>query len=85
MTKIRYSISIRSRCEKGIALVIVLWIVVLLSIMAASFAYSMRTETTLTTFAMERAQARALAEAGIAYAAQKLLIQPPRSRKSVAH
>jgi general secretion pathway protein K len=66
---------IKTRCEQGIALVIVLWIVVLLSIMAASFAYSMRTETTLTTFAMERAQARALAEAGVNYATQKLLFQ----------
>jgi general secretion pathway protein K len=66
---------IQTRHERGIALVIVLWIIVLLSIMAASFAYSMRTETTLTTFAMERAQARALAEAGVAYAVQKLLLQ----------
>ena len=62
--------------EQGIALVVVLWIVTLLSVMAASFAYSMRTETSLATFAMERAQARALAEAAIAYAAQKLLLQP---------
>lgn len=65
-----------TRGEKGIALVIVLWIVVLLSIMAASFAYSMRTETKLTTFALERAQARALAEAGMVYAIQKLMFSP---------
>ena len=44
--------------------------------MAASFAYSMRTETSLTTYALERAQARALAEAAIVYAVQKLLLQP---------
>ncbi|MBL8250345.1 MAG: general secretion pathway protein GspK [Candidatus Competibacter sp.] len=49
-------------------LVIVLWIVTLLAVMAGSFAYSMRIETRLATSAVERAQARALAEAGIAYA-----------------
>ena len=72
-----YSTHLYRHHEKGIALVIVLWIVVLLSIMAASFAYSMRTETTLTTFAMERAQARALTEAGMAYAVKKLMLEAP--------
>jgi len=43
-------------------LVIVLWIVTLLAVMAGSFAYSMRTETRLATSAVERSQARALAE-----------------------
>ena len=44
--------------------------------MAGSFAYSMRTETRLVTSSSERAQARALADAGIAFAAYKLLLQP---------
>lgn len=57
----------RSR-QRGMVLVIVLWIVTLLAVMAGSFAYSMRTETRLATSAVERSQARALAEAGIAYA-----------------
>ena len=55
-------------CESGMVLVIVLWIVTLLAVMAGSFAYSMRVETRLATGTVERAQARALAEAGIAYA-----------------
>jgi len=62
--------------QAGIALVIVLWIVTLLALMAGSFAYSMRTETRLVTTSSERAQARALADAGLAYAALKLLLQP---------
>ena len=62
--------------QRGIALVIVLWIITLMAIMAASFTYTMRAETAMTTFAMERAQARALADAGIAYAATKLLLAP---------
>jgi len=44
--------------------------------MAGSFAYSMRTETRLVTSSNERAQARALADAGVAYAALRLLLQP---------
>ena len=54
--------------QRGMVLVIVLWIVTLLAVMAGGFAYSMRVETRLATTAVERAQARALAEAGMAYA-----------------
>jgi general secretion pathway protein K len=54
--------------QHGMVLVIVLWIVTLLAVMAGGFAYSMRVETRLATSAVERTQARALAEAGVAYA-----------------
>ncbi|MCB1823167.1 MAG: general secretion pathway protein GspK, partial [Candidatus Competibacteraceae bacterium] len=54
--------------ENGMVLVIVLWIMTLLAVMAGGFAYSMRIETRLATGTVERTQARALAEAGIAYA-----------------
>lgn len=54
--------------QGGMVLVIVLWIITLLSVMAGGFAYSMRVETRLAASTVERAQARALAEAGIAYA-----------------
>ncbi|HCB14846.1 MAG TPA: hypothetical protein DEP36_14940 [Gammaproteobacteria bacterium] len=54
--------------QKGMVLVIVLWIVTLLAVMAGSFAYSMRVETRLATTLVERTQARALAEAAVAYA-----------------
>lgn len=54
--------------QKGMVLVVVLWIVTLLAVMAGSFAYSMRVETRLAATMVERAQARALAEAAVAYA-----------------
>jgi len=57
-----------ARPERGIVLVVVLWIVTLLAVMAGGFAYSMRIETRLATSTVERAQARALIEAGVAYA-----------------
>lgn len=59
--------------ERGIVLVIVLWIVALLSIMAGSFAYSMRVETLLAAHTLEHAQAKAMVEAGVAYATLYLL------------
>ena len=51
--------------EQGFALVIVLWVVALLSIVATSLAFSIRTETTLAHDLVAQAQARALAEAGV--------------------
>ncbi|HRD65354.1 MAG TPA: type II secretion system protein GspK [Candidatus Competibacter sp.] len=53
--------------QRGMVLIIVLWIVTLLAVMAGGFAYSMRVETRLATGAVERARARALAEAGVAF------------------
>ncbi len=50
---------------RGFALVIVLWAGVLLSVVAASFAFSMRVETRLAGNLIERAQTQAIADAGI--------------------
>jgi general secretion pathway protein K len=63
--------------ERGFALVIVLWAGVLLSVIAASFAFSMRTETRLATNLVTGAKAQALAEAGIRRGILALLM--PRS------
>ena len=55
-----------TRCnQRGVALVLVLWMGALISVMATSFAFSVRTEVRLSTGAVERAQAGALAEAGL--------------------
>ncbi len=51
--------------QNGIALVIVLWMLVLLTIMATGYSRMMRTETMLTANLVRSAQANALAEAGI--------------------
>lgn len=60
------------RQQRGMALVVVLWMVVLLSIMAASFSLSTRRNTGQIKHAKERAQSLALAEAGIHYALLQL-------------
>jgi general secretion pathway protein K len=55
----------KRRRQAGFALVIVLWAGVLLSVIAASFAFSMRVETRLAGNLVERAKAEAIADAGI--------------------
>ena len=59
--------------QNGIALVIVLWLLMLLTIMATSYSTTMRTETILATHLVQTAQAKALAEAGIWRAVFELL------------
>lgn len=53
------------KARRGFALVIVLWAGVLLSVIAASFAFSMRIETRLAGNLVERSKASAIADAGI--------------------
>lgn len=58
--------------NKGLALIVVLWVITLLTIMASSFALTIQRETTITASLKEKAQAAALAEAGINFAALML-------------
>ena len=53
---------------KGLALVLVLWVLVLLTIMAGSFAKTIKRETVVIASVRDLAKASALAEAGINYA-----------------
>jgi len=59
--------------QQGIALVLVLWMLALLTIMATGYSRMMRTETMLTANLVHSAQAAALAEAGINTAITELL------------
>lgn len=60
--------------QRGVALVIVLWLIVLLSIMAAGHASNVYSETRLAMQQLESARARVLAEAGIQRAILALLL-----------
>jgi general secretion pathway protein K len=55
----------RERSSRGVALVVVLWGLVLVSIIAGGVAVGTRTDTTMAFNVAENAKARALAEAGI--------------------
>ena len=67
---------IATQKQNGIALVIVLWMLVLLTIMAAGYSHMMRTETMLSANMVHSAQAEALAEAGVWHTVAEML-KPP--------
>jgi general secretion pathway protein K len=68
------------RRQRGIALVAVLWIVVLLSIAAASMLHAGRTDARLARNLAEQAEAAALADAGVNRAILALLDSRPERR-----
>lgn len=59
--------------QRGVALVLVLWVISLLAVIAGNFAYSMRGESQITRNLVSKAQAKALADAGIQRAWYELL------------
>ena len=61
------------RRQDGMALIVVLWLVVLLSVMAAGHSKNVHTDTTLAARQVQSAQARALAEAGINHVILEML------------
>ncbi len=65
----------RPRASRGLALVTVLWVLVLLSLIAASFTHTTRTQVNLTRNQIENAAAEAAADAGI-YRAILALLSP---------
>jgi general secretion pathway protein K len=66
------AITLRRR-QDGMALVLVLWLVVLLSVMAAGHSRNVHTDTTLASRQVQSAKARALAEAGINHVILEML------------
>ncbi len=68
------------RGERGFALLLVIWVLAILSVLAAGFAAGTRSQTRLARNLLDAARARALAEAGIARAASALLQTDPRAR-----
>jgi len=61
------------KSNKGLALIVVLWVITLLTIMASSFALTIQRESAIISGIKEKAVAQALAEAGINYATLMLL------------
>ncbi|MDD5577917.1 MAG: type II secretion system protein GspK [Methylobacter sp.] len=66
--------------QKGLALVLVLWILSLLTIMAGSFALSMRREASIITGMGNNAQAKSIAESGLAIA-EMMLLNPDLNKR----
>ncbi|MFZ0788264.1 MAG: type II secretion system protein GspK [Chromatiaceae bacterium] len=66
-------------CRRGIALVLVLWVLTLLTVMAVGMTAAQRTETALTENQIADARFRALADAAIAFAMFSFLMPAPDS------
>ncbi len=66
--------------QQGLALVVVLWVVSLLTIMASSFTLTIQREAATVAAVKEKAQALALAEAGLHYAVLMLLNRDTEQR-----
>lgn len=66
--------------QQGIALVVVLWLLVLMTVIAASHARIIRTETRLASNQVENSKARSLAEAGVHHAILELLVRDEEQR-----
>jgi general secretion pathway protein K len=74
------SLAFAAHADKGFALVLVLWVLSLLMIMAASFSLTMRRETGVIAGITSGAQALAAAESGIAMA-EMMLMNPDQSKR----
>jgi general secretion pathway protein K len=59
--------------ERGVALILVLWLTILLTVIASAFAYSMRTETLAARNEISLAQARGLADGAVMRMAFELM------------
>jgi general secretion pathway protein K len=68
------------RRERGLALVLVLWVLVLMTIMAGSFSLTLHRESELASGVRGNAEARALAEGGVHYAMLMLSERDPSRR-----
>ncbi len=69
--------------QQGMALVLVLWVLTLLTIMAGSFALSIRREASVISSVRDSAEASAVARAGIIIA-QKMLLNPDKNERWLA-
>ena len=67
--------------QLGVALVLALWLLTLLTILAAGYGYAMRTETKLAIHGVELTKARAIAEAGVWLALADLLKPEPERQR----
>ena len=68
--------------ERGIALLLVLWVIALLTVICAEFSWTMRTETVITRNFRDGEQAAYSAEAGINKAVVELMKNMARPRRA---
>lgn len=66
--------------QSGVAMIVVLWMIMVMMMLAASLLYATRTETSMVDYARRSAQARAVADAAAHYAVMQLFL-PNKDRE----
>jgi general secretion pathway protein K len=66
----------RDRKHDGVAIIIVLWVVMLLSLLISGFAFTMHVETQVASYARKELKAEMLARSGIEVARMQLIVGP---------
>ncbi|HPY40487.1 MAG TPA: type II secretion system protein GspK [Thiolinea sp.] len=69
--------------ERGVALIMVLWMIMVMMTMAATLMYAVKTETQLVTYARSTAQARSFAEAAAHYSVMQLFLPPDKRQLKI--
>jgi general secretion pathway protein K len=77
-------VTVAAARQRGLALIVVLWASALMTLLGASFAFSLRTEARLATTVVERAGAAAAARAGLARLQALLVVQPRGPRTAIS-
>lgn len=70
----------RRKPQRGIALLLVLWIISILLVLVGSLVYATRTESSMVDYARRTAQARAIADAATHYTVMQLYLPDPKER-----
>ena len=71
-----------TRSERGVALIVVLWVIMVLSLLISGFAFNMHVETQVASFGRKEQKAAALARAGVEVARWQLLEHLKSSKDS---
>ncbi len=64
----------RSTCRRGVAMVIVMWVILVLSLMISGLAFTMHVETQVASFSRKELKAEMLARAGVEVARMQLIL-----------
>ena len=62
------------KTQRGIALIVVLWMIMIMMTLAASLLYATRTQSSMLDYSRQMAQARAIADAAVQYAVLQLYL-----------
>ena len=73
----------RQSQQRGVAMIMVLWMIVVMMSMTATLLYAVKTETQMVSFSRESAQARAVSDAAAHYTVMQLFLPPDEREISV--